>query len=162
MKKSQLLLCLAIGNLMGALLWNPPGFTWDLESWATDSINGVHRSLTGGGGGGSNEPLPVPQVQPPIGNSATIQPCAVPPSMAVSTPTSSPTTSVAASGDRFKDRKAKILMNVAIGNRLTSVYSRLNSPDYTEGMSDFWVTSDGLIKVTHDSTYRIASIEFVK
>lgn len=85
MTKAQILLYLAIGNLSGALLYNPPARAWDLASWVTDSINGIHDSLALGRSE-AQTPLPVPQGQPPIGNSTTIQPCAAPPPISASSP----------------------------------------------------------------------------
>jgi hypothetical protein len=164
MTNIQLLAYLMIGNLAGAILYNPPARAWELGGWITDSINGAYASISGTSQ--AQTPLPIPQQQPPIGNSDSMQPCfsapspPAPPIAASSSPvaTSNP---VAASSDQFKDRKAKILMNTAMGNRITSVYSRLHSPDSTDGLNDFYSTSDGLIKVTHDGD-RVASIQFVK
>jgi hypothetical protein len=164
MTKTQLLLYLTIGNLAGAILYNPPARAWELGGWITDSINGAYASLNGTSQ--AQTPLPVPQQEPPIGNSTSIQPCFSPPSppapsIAASSSPVATSNPVAASSDQFKDRKAKILMNTAMGNRITSVYSRLDSPDSTDGNNDFYSTSDGLIRVTHDDD-RVVSIGFVQ
>ncbi len=45
MNKSQLFLCLTIGNLIAALAWNFPARAWDLESWFRDSVNSAANTL---------------------------------------------------------------------------------------------------------------------
>jgi hypothetical protein len=155
--KMQILICLIIGNLSGSLIYNPPARAWELGAWVTNSINGAYASLNGISQ--AQTPLPVPQMQAPIGNSASIQPCAAPPSPP--DPSIAASSSPVTSTDRFKDRKAKILMHLAMGNRIGGVYSRLHSPDSTDGLNDFYSTSDGLIRVTHDGD-RIVSIGFVQ
>lgn len=170
MTKVQLLAYLTIGNLIAAVLWNFPVNAWDLETWVRDSVNGVHDSLSPGKSE-AQTPLAVPQMEPPIGNSGNqaIQPCAAPPPVPVATRTVEPSPvrhSPSAGRDRFKDRKAKILMNLAPGNQISSIYSRLHSPDSTDlapsqgGIDDFWATRDGLIKVSHKDGL-VTSIQFV-
>lgn len=83
MNKTRLLLYLTIGNLFAALLWNFPVKAWNLED-LTGSVRDGINSLAAGSSQAQTEPLPVPQAQPPIGNSASIQPCAAPPPVAAS------------------------------------------------------------------------------
>ena len=45
MNKTQILLCLVIGNLGAAVAWNPPARAWDLASWFADSVNGAANTL---------------------------------------------------------------------------------------------------------------------
>lgn len=78
MTRIQIFLCLAIGNLAGALIWNPPSQAWDLASGFADMVNGIHDTLAPARTE-AQTPLAVPQMQAPIGNSASIQPCAAPP-----------------------------------------------------------------------------------
>jgi hypothetical protein len=161
--KRQTLICLVIGNLSGALIYNHPARAWELGSWVTDSINGAYSALSGTSQ--AQTPLPIPQQQAPIGNSNSIEPCFSPPSPPAPSIAASSSRVAASPGqtvqDNLKDRKAKILMNVAMGNRIGSIYSRVHSPDSTNGNEDFYSTSDGLIRVTHDGD-RVVSIGFVQ
>ena len=77
MTKIQLLLYLTIGNLIAAVLWNYPVNAWNWD----DLGEGVRNNINSLAAGSSQAqtPLPVPQMQAPIGNSASIQPCAAPP-----------------------------------------------------------------------------------
>lgn len=80
LNKRQIFICLIIGNLSSAVASNPPAMAWDLATWFTDSVNGLHDALAPGKGE-AQTPLPVPQNQPPIGRSGNqaIEPCAAPP-----------------------------------------------------------------------------------
>ncbi len=179
MNKIQLLAYLTIGNLFAALLWNFPVKAWNLED-LTGSVRDEINSLAAGSSQ-AQTPLDVPRMEAPIGNQgngqASIQPCAAPPLQApmAAVPTPEPVPSsigkspepVTNGAKRFNDRKAKVLMNLAPGNQIASVYRRLHSPDSTDltppggGIIDYYSTTDGLIAVNHSSGV-ITSIGFVQ
>lgn len=83
MNKIQTLLSLTIGSVATAVVYNPPSVqAWDMATGFADMMNGIHDSLAPARTE-AQTPLPVPQGQPPIGNSASIQPCAAPPPLPV-------------------------------------------------------------------------------
>ena len=162
MKKSQQLLYFATGTLAGALIWNPPPVkAWELGSWVADTINGAYNALSTGKGQ-AQTPLPVPQMQLPIGNSgnsASSQPCAAPPTMAAA-PEEVPASSAI---KYYKDPKARVLMNTAPGNQMKSLINRVHQPDRYDGTYTYWQTDDGLIAVQSDAaTDRFVSSWFVQ
>ncbi len=126
MDRTQILLCLAIGNLSGALLYNPPVRAWDLASWVTDSINGIHDSLAPGRRE-AQTPLPVPQRQPPIGNSATIQPCAAPPPTSTSSPSAAPSP-VQKKVEEPADRTIWLASRLKYPQSLKAIVDRFGTP----------------------------------
>lgn len=177
MNKIQLLTCLTIGNLIAALAWNFPSNAWNWDDLGEGFRNGVNSLATGESQ--AQTPLPVPQMEAPnatrhevfgnAGNQA-IEPCAAPPPLSVATRTVEPSPvrhAPNSSKDRWTDRKAKILMNLAPGNQIGSIYSRLHSPDSTDleeapqTIHDFWATRDGLIKVSHHDGI-VTSIKLVQ
>lgn len=78
MTKLQLLLYLAIGNLLVAFIYNPPVLAWDLATGFADMMNGIHDALAPTKTD-AQTPLAVPQMEAPIGNSTSGQPCLAPP-----------------------------------------------------------------------------------
>ena len=124
MTRNQLILCLAIGNLTGAVIWNPPARGWDLASWVTDSINGIHDSLAPGRSE-AQTPLAVPNGQPPIGNSASIQPCAAPPSMAATPIASAPPVQKEAEPD---DQTIWLASRLKYPQSLKAIVDRFGTP----------------------------------
>jgi hypothetical protein len=110
------------------------------------------------GGSIQREPLPVPQDSPPVGRGSAVAPCAAPPLAESAVPTY---VSVAPSRS-YRDMKAKILMNIAPGNRMRSLLSRVGYPDRFDDRLDYWSTEDGEISVERDDNDRVVSIQFVK
>jgi hypothetical protein len=154
-----------------------------LNAFTMDDLFDAPRNAINSLATGSSQaqtPLEVPRMEAPIGNagnSASIQPCAAPPPVqvaAVPTPEAVPSSigrpiqpAAGNGGQQFNDRKAKVLMNLAPGNQIASVYRRLHSPDSTNmqppegGIIDYYSTTDGLIEVKHSSGV-ITSIKFVQ
>lgn len=172
MNKTQLLASLAIGNLCGAVIWNPPAGAWDLATWFSDSVNEIHDALAPGRGE-AQTPLPVPQNQPPIGNSSSAQPCLAPPPMLVATdqgvnpapPMAEQTRTVPNRPQalrQYKDPKAKILMNIAPGNKMSSLLNRVSYPDRFDSNGNYWDTEDGTIAVNNDENDRVTAIWIVQ
>lgn len=171
MNKTQLFASLAIGNLCGALIYNPPVNAWDLASGFADLINGLHDSLAPKRTE-AQTPLAVPQMQPPIGNSNSAQPCLAPPPM-IATAQPVPVTDVLIANDQspnrpqtnrptYKDPKAKILMNIAPGNKMSSLLNRVSYPDRFDSNGNYWDTEDGVIAVDNDENDRVTAIWRVK
>jgi len=79
MNKIQLLLCLAIGNILGGLIYSQTALSVSLDD-VFDAPVHLINSLAAGKSE-AQTPFPVPQAEPPIGNSGNqaIQPCAAPP-----------------------------------------------------------------------------------
>lgn len=173
--KTQVLLCLAIGHLSGAAIWNQPAVAWDLASGFADLVNGIHDSLSPGRGQ-AQTPLPVPQEQPPnatrhevlgdVGNFASRQPCAAPPPATATQTEEMPTASnqsTSSSGiKRYSDPEARVLMNTAPGNRMSSLLNRVSYPDRFDDKANYWDTENGTIAVTNDDNDRVTAIWMVK
>lgn len=178
MNKAHLWLCLAIGNSLGGLIYSQMALSISLDDVFNAPVQLINSLAAGSSE--AQTPIDVPPMQPPIGNSGSttsIQPCAAPPMpvQAESTPEvvpssighSQPQAQVGNAGNRYNDRKAKVLMNLAPGNQIASIYQRLNSPDSTNmqppggGMIDYYSTTDGLIEVKHSSGI-VTSIKFVR
>ena len=167
--KAEIFLCLAIGNLSGAVIWNPPARAWDLATGFADMMNGIHDSLAPGRGQ-AQSPLPVPQMEPPIGNAGnagSIQPCAAPPANATRhevtatapTPTPMPTASPI---KHYSDPIARVLMNTAPGNKMSSLLNRVHYPRRFDDKANYWETENGTIAVTNDENDRVTAIWMVK
>lgn len=127
MNKPRILLYLAIGNLSGALLYNPPARAWDLASWLTDSVNGIGRAITTSPGQ-AQAPLPVPQGQPPIGNSASLQPCAAPPPVASSPSVASPLPAPVQTLIEPEDRTIWLASRLKYPQSLKAIVERFGTP----------------------------------
>ena len=133
--KAEIFLCLAIGNLSGAVIWNPPVSAWDLATGYADMMNGLHDSLAPEKTE-AQTPLPVPQMEAPIGNvgnQSSLQPCAAPPPTAsptalktpISSPSPIPQKEVMAEPD---DRTIWLASRLKYPQSLSAIVSRFGTP----------------------------------
>lgn len=133
--KTQLFLCLAIGNLSGAVIWNPPARAWDLATGFADMMNGIHDSLAPARGQ-AQSPLPVPRMEPPIGdsgNAGSIQPCAAPPETASPTALKPPISSPSPIRQKEvmaepEDRTIWLASRLKYPQSLTAIVDRFGNP----------------------------------
>ena len=129
MNKTQLLLCLAIGNVATAVIWNPPVQAWDLATWVTDSVNGVADALT---------PKPPTEIKTVIGGRELIY-TLNPAQHAGATPYSS--------FGEITDREAFKLDYLAQPQRIVTLQRFLGSPAYVGRNVWYYDSSRGQVVV---------------